>query len=158
CAGQRPRTVTVRDPTRSTRQSVICCLDNNSVTFRRHRAHRSLRFVSSGGRKGWWMFLRRALRYRWSQALVLAGVSLWIGACAVFGPWFARAVEQTVRTETLSGQRLAAAWQLESTTPRPRFGSAGVDQASQPEALDKLIPADVKPLFSPPLHGIHNDI
>ena len=62
------------------------------------------------------MFLRRALRYRWAQALVLTGISLLIGACAVFGPWFARAVEQTVMTETLSGQRLPASWLLASTT------------------------------------------
>lgn len=108
------------------------------------------------------MFLRRALRYRWSQALVLAGVSLLIGTCAVFGPWFARAVEQTVMTETLSGQRPAASWQLESTAPR--FRNPGVAQTTQPkaldqpEALDQLVPSDVKPLFTPPVHGIHNDI
>ena len=56
------------------------------------------------------MFLRQALRYRWSQALVLTGISLLIGTCAVFGPWFARAVEQTVMTETLAGHKLYAAW------------------------------------------------
>ncbi|MEJ1110790.1 MULTISPECIES: ATP-binding cassette domain-containing protein [unclassified Kribbella] len=63
------------------------------------------------------MFLKKALRYRWFQALVLGGVSLLIGTCAVFAPWFARAVEQTVMTEALSGQKLTAAWQLESRAP-----------------------------------------
>ncbi len=99
------------------------------------------------------MFLRRALRYRWSQALVLAGVSLLIGTCAVFAPWFARAVEQTVMTETLTGQRLSAAWQLETSPTR----SSATTQ-SQPEDLSQLVPADVKPLFTPPVLGIHSDV
>lgn len=97
------------------------------------------------------MFLRRALRYRWAQALVLTGISLLIGTCAVFGPWFARAVEQTVLTETLSGQRLPASWLLAS--PGPQVGIT-----TRPEDLDKLLPADLKPLFTPPLHGIYNDV
>jgi putative ABC transport system permease protein len=97
------------------------------------------------------MFLRRALRYRWAQALVLTGISLLIGACAVFGPWFARAVEQTVMTETLSGQRLPASWLLASTGPQ-------TGTATRPEDLDKLLPNDLKPLFTPPLHGIYNDV
>jgi hypothetical protein len=97
------------------------------------------------------MFLRRALRYRWAQALVLTGISLLIGACAVFGPWFARAVEQTVMTETLSGQSLPASWLLAS--PGPQVGIS-----TRPEDLDKLLPSDLKPLFTPPLHGIYNDV
>jgi hypothetical protein len=97
------------------------------------------------------MFLGRALRYRWAQALVLTGISLLIGACAVFGPWFARAVEQTVMTETLSGQRLPASWLLAS--PGPQVGVT-----TRPEDLDKLLPGDLKPLFTPPLHGIYNDV
>ncbi|MFI6831241.1 FtsX-like permease family protein [Kribbella sp. NPDC050241] len=100
------------------------------------------------------MFLRRALRYRWSQALVLAGVSLLIGTCAVFAPWYARAVEQTVTTETLTAQRLTAAWQIEGA-PRGRAQGPGTDR---PESLDQLVPSDLKPLFSPPVHGIHTDI
>ncbi|MEU4197879.1 FtsX-like permease family protein [Kribbella sp. NPDC026611] len=99
------------------------------------------------------MFLRQALRYRWSQSLVLAGISLLIGACAVFAPWFARAVEQTVMTETLSKQWLESAWQLEATAPR--FTDA---PASKPEDLDQLVPADVRPLFTPPLHGMDSDV
>ncbi|MGW7686082.1 FtsX-like permease family protein [Kribbella sp. NPDC054772] len=92
------------------------------------------------------MFLRRALRYRWAQALVLTGISLLIGSCAVFGPWFARAVEQTVMTETLSVQRLPASW---------RIASQG---DVQPEQLDKLLPKDLQPLFTKPVHGVHNDV
>jgi hypothetical protein len=69
--------------------------------------------------------LRRALRYRWAQALVLTGVSLLIGTCAVFGPWFARAVEQTVMTETLSGQRHAGSTR--------RFVSSDAQTARQPD-------------------------
>jgi hypothetical protein len=101
------------------------------------------------------MFLRKALRYRWSQALVLAGVSLLIGTCAVFAPWFARAVEQTVMTEALSGQKLTAAWRIESRAP---VRSRGPGQADSPEALDQLVPADVKPLFTPPIHGIYSNV
>lgn len=78
------------------------------------------------------MFLRRALRYRWAQALVLTGVSLLIGTCAVFGPWFARAVEQTVMTETLAGQPLQASWLIVGQQPSVR-----------PEQLDQLLPADL---------------
>ncbi|HET6986749.1 MAG TPA: ABC transporter permease, partial [Kribbella sp.] len=99
------------------------------------------------------MFLRRALRYRWSQALVLAGISLLIGTCAVFGPWFARAVEQTVMTETLTGQRLSAAWQLETSPTRTPSGTV-----PQPEDLTKLVPADLEPLFTKPVLGIHSDV
>ncbi|MFF0345402.1 FtsX-like permease family protein [Kribbella sp. NPDC004875] len=94
------------------------------------------------------MFLRRALRYRWAQALVLTGISLLIGTCAVFGPWFARAVEQTVMTETLSVQQLPAAWRIAST--------GGGDL--EPEKLDKLLPDDLRPLFTQPVHGIYNDV
>ncbi len=101
------------------------------------------------------MFVRRALRYRWSQALVLAGVSLLIGTCAVFAPWFARAVEQTVMSEALSGQKLTAAWQLESRAP---VRSRGPGQAETPEALDQLVPAGLKPLFTPPVHGIYSTV
>ncbi|MGW6283042.1 FtsX-like permease family protein [Kribbella sp. NPDC055071] len=99
------------------------------------------------------MFLGQALRYRWSQALVLAGISLLIGTCAVFAPWFARAVQQTVMTETLQTQRLSAAWQLEARPERVQSG-----QVIPPEDLDRLIPADLKPLFTPPVHGILSDI
>ena len=83
-----------------------------------------------------------------AQALVLAGVSLLIGTCAAFAPWFARAVEQTVTTETLHSQRESAAWQLEATPPAI-LGCGPVTKA--PEDLDQLIPADLRPLFSPPL-------
>ncbi|TCC05918.1 FtsX-like permease family protein [Kribbella soli] len=93
------------------------------------------------------MFLRRALRYRWAQALVLTGVSLLIGTCAVFGPWFARAVEQTVMTETLAGQPLQASWLIVSQQPGVR-----------PEQLDQLLPADLRPIFTPPVHGYYSDI
>lgn len=92
------------------------------------------------------MYVRRALRYRWAQALVLAGVSLLIGTCAVFGPWFARAVEQTVMTETLAGQPLQASWLIVSQQPGVR-----------PEQLDQLVPADLRPLFTPPVHGSYSD-
>ena len=98
------------------------------------------------------MFVRQALRYRWSQALVLAGISLLIGTCAVFGPWFARAVQQTVMTETLSGQRLSAAWQLETSPARSSSTNP------QPEDLTKLVPADIGPLFTKPVLGIHSDV
>ncbi|GAA1579091.1 hypothetical protein GCM10009804_39470 [Kribbella hippodromi] len=94
------------------------------------------------------MFLRRALRYRWAQALVLTGISLLVGTCAVFGPWFARAVEQTVMTETLSTQRLPASWLI----------AAKPGQDVRPETLDQLVPADVRPLFTPPVHGYLSDI
>ncbi|MGZ0147262.1 FtsX-like permease family protein [Kribbella sp. WER1] len=107
------------------------------------------------------MFLRRALRYRWAQALVLTGVSLLIGTCAVFGPWFARAVEQTVMTETLSGQRLPASWLIASrtaiATPGWKTGTNSDVQVT-PEQLDKLLPADLRSHFTPPVHGYYADI
>ncbi|GAA1691373.1 hypothetical protein GCM10009745_40870 [Kribbella yunnanensis] len=96
------------------------------------------------------MFLRKALRYRWAQAMVLAGISLLIGTCAVFAPWFSRAVEQTVMTETLTGQALPGAWKLSSRT--------GVLEAGDPATLDQLVPADLRPLFTPPLHGMKSDL
>ncbi|MFI7064449.1 FtsX-like permease family protein [Kribbella sp. NPDC050124] len=97
------------------------------------------------------MFLRQALRYRWSQALVLAGVSLLIGTCAAFAPWFARAVERTVATETLTRQWNAAAWQLDAT---PSTAVSGPAEPTSPEDLTQLIPADLKPLFTPPSYGM----
>ncbi|MEV8372701.1 FtsX-like permease family protein [Kribbella sp. NPDC056861] len=96
-------------------------------------------------------FLRQALRYRWSQMLVLAGVSLLIGTCAAFAPWFSRAVEQTVTTETLQTRWLSAAWQLEGTPPPSATGPA---TAVPPEELAKIVPDDLKPLFSPPSLGM----
>ena len=103
------------------------------------------------------MFLRQALRYRWSQALVLGGISLLIGTCAmiVFAPWFARAVEQTVMTETLTRQRLTAAWQLEARPPR---GTAGAITAARPEDMARLIPAALNPLFTQPVYGVYADV
>jgi hypothetical protein len=97
------------------------------------------------------MFIRQALRYRWSQMLVLAGVSVLIGACAAFAPWFSRAVEQTVATETLAGQWLPASWQFESTPP-PLV--SGPTASTPPERIATLIPDDLRPLFSPPLSGM----
>ncbi len=96
------------------------------------------------------MFLRRALRYRRSQAFVLAGISLLIGTCAVFAPWFARAVEQTVTTETLANQPIIAAWQLVAAPPP---SSSGAAKPRPPEDLAQLIPADLTPLLSPPVYG-----
>jgi len=96
------------------------------------------------------MFLRQALRYRWSQAMVLAGVSLLIGTCAAFAPWFARAVEQTVTTETLARQWNSAAWQVK-TVPKTTVG--GSAEPTPPEELDQLIPADLKQQFTPPVYG-----
>ncbi|MEU4603068.1 FtsX-like permease family protein [Kribbella sp. NPDC023972] len=96
------------------------------------------------------MFLRQALRYHWSQALVLAGLSLLIGMCAAFAPWFARAVEQTVATETLTRQWNSASWQLEATPPT---AVDGPNEPIPPEDLAQLIPADLKPLFTPPSYG-----
>ncbi|WP_432948499.1 FtsX-like permease family protein [Kribbella sp. CA-253562] len=101
------------------------------------------------------MFLGRALRYRWSQAVVLAGVSLLIGTCASFAPWFSRAVEQTVTTEMLTNQPLVAAWQLEALPPPT---SRIVSKPTPPEKLRTLVPADLEPLFSPPVYGAHVDI
>ncbi|WP_405057366.1 ABC transporter permease [Kribbella sp. NBC_01505] len=101
------------------------------------------------------MFLRRALRYRWAQALVLAGISLLIGTCAVFAPWFSRAVEQTVVTETLTNQWLPAAWKLQT---RVGIDNIGADRDSDPKTLDDLVPADLRPLFTPPVHGMHSPI
>ncbi len=101
------------------------------------------------------MFLRRALRYRWAQALVLAGISLLIGTCAVFAPWFSRAVEQTVATETLHAQRVPAAWKLESRTGMPEVGKG---QYGDPAFLDQLVPADLRPLFTPPLHAMSSAV
>ncbi|HEY0617695.1 MAG TPA: hypothetical protein VGD15_08910, partial [Kribbella sp.] len=101
------------------------------------------------------MFLRRALRYRYAQAVVLAGVSLLIGTCAVFAPWFARAVEQTVTTETLVSQRLSTAWQLEASPPSTFSGPTA---AKQPEDLAQLVPNDLKPLFTPPVYGLTTDV
>jgi FtsX-like permease family protein len=101
------------------------------------------------------MFLRQALRYRWSQMLVLAGVSVLIGACATFAPWFSRAVEQTVTTETLASQWLSADWQLESTPP---LGVNGPSASVEPEQLATVLPDDLRPLFSPPLYGMTVDI
>ncbi|MFG1814886.1 FtsX-like permease family protein [Kribbella sp. NPDC049174] len=97
------------------------------------------------------MFLRQALRYRWSQALVLAGVSMLIGTCAAFAPWFARAVEQTVATETLTRQWNAAAWQLDAAPPT---AVSGPTDPTPPEDLAQLVPADLKPLFTPPSYGL----
>jgi hypothetical protein len=97
------------------------------------------------------MFLRQALRYRWTQALVLAGVSLLIGTCAAFAPWFARAVEQTVATETLTRQWNSAAWQLEAT---PSTAVGGPTEPVPPEELAQLVPADLKPVFTPPAYGL----
>ena len=96
------------------------------------------------------MFLRRALRYRRSQAFVLAGVSLLIGTCSVFAPWFARAVEQTVTTEALTNQWIASTWQLEAK-------STGYGQSTKPpspEDLNRLVPDDLKPLFTKPEYGV----
>ncbi|HEY3514931.1 FtsX-like permease family protein [Kribbella sp. NPDC051137] len=107
------------------------------------------------------MFLRRALRYRWAQALVLTGVSLLIGTCAVFGPWFARAVEQTVMTETLDGQRLPASWLIATRGPvaTPDWKTTtNSDVQITPEQLDKLVPADLRSHFTPPVHGYYTDI
>lgn len=101
------------------------------------------------------MFLRQALRYRLSQALVLAGISLLIGTCAAFAPWFARAVEQTVTTEALTTQRLSTAWQLES---RPPSTTQGIAEAAPPEQLDQLIPAELRSAFEPPVHGLTVDL
>ncbi|MDX6260123.1 MAG: hypothetical protein QOH84_1811 [Kribbellaceae bacterium] len=97
------------------------------------------------------MFLKQALRYRWSQMLVLAGVSVLIGACATFAPWFSRAVEQTVTTETLAGQWLPASWQLESTPPTL---VSGPNASVPPEQLATVLPEDLRPLFSPPVYGM----
>ncbi|TWD82945.1 FtsX-like permease family protein [Kribbella amoyensis] len=101
------------------------------------------------------MFLRRALRYRWSQAVVLAGVSLLIGTCAAFAPWFSRAVEQTVTTEMLTDRPLVASWQLEALPPASSRAKSG---PTAPEKLQELVPADLRPLFSPPVIGEHVDI
>jgi putative ABC transport system permease protein len=101
------------------------------------------------------MFLRRALRYRYAQALVLAGISLLIGTCAVFAPWFARAVEQTVTAETLAGQRLSTAWQLEASPPSTFNGPTA---AKQPEDLAQLVPDDLKPVFTAPVYGLTTDV
>jgi hypothetical protein len=83
--------------------------------------------------------------------LVLAGVSVLIGTCAAFAPWFSRAVEQTVTTETLTSQWLSASWQLEATPPRL---VSGPNASVPPEDLFKLVPDDLRPLFSPPLYGV----
>lgn len=96
------------------------------------------------------MFLRQALLYRWTQALVLAGISLLIGTCAAFAPWFARAVEQTVTTEGLADQWNSAAWQLRST-PSTVVGEPA--DSTAPEDLAQLVPADLKQLFTPPVYG-----
>ncbi len=101
------------------------------------------------------MFLGRALRYRWSQAVVLAGVSLLIGTCATFAPWFSRSVEQTVTTEMLTNRPLAAAWQLEALPPPT---SRITSKPTAPEKLKDLVPADIRPLFSPPVYGSHVDV
>ncbi|MFK4086338.1 FtsX-like permease family protein [Kribbella sp. NPDC020789] len=101
------------------------------------------------------VFLRQALRYRWAQSLVLAGISLLIGTCAVFAPWFSRAVEQTVAAETLQAQRIPAAWKLASRTGVVEVGSVA---GGEPEALDQLLPADLRPLFTPPLHAMTSTI
>jgi hypothetical protein len=101
------------------------------------------------------MFLGRALRYRWSQAVVLAGVSLLIGTCATFAPWFSRSVEQTVTTEMLTNQPLAAAWQLEALPPPT---SRITSKPTEPEKLKDLVPADIRPLFSAPVYGSHVDV
>lgn len=101
------------------------------------------------------MFLGRALRYRWSQAVVLAGVSLLIGTCASFAPWFSRSVEQTVTTEMLTNRPLVAAWQLEALPPPT---SRIVSKPTAPEKLQDLVPADVRPLFSKPVYGSHVDV
>ncbi|TDD58149.1 ABC transporter permease [Kribbella antibiotica] len=101
------------------------------------------------------MFLRRALRYRWAQALVLAGISLLIGTCAVFAPWFSRAVEQTVMTETLTSQAIPAAWKLSSQTGVETVGGSA---EGDPKSLDALVPADLKALFTPPVHGMRSTL
>ena len=95
-------------------------------------------------------FLRQALRYRRSQGLVLGGISLLIGTCAAFAPWFARAVEQTVTTEALTHQWNSAAWQLK-TTPSTAVG--GPAESAPPEDLAQFVPADLKELFTPPVYG-----
>jgi hypothetical protein len=95
-------------------------------------------------------FLRQALRYRRSQGLVLAGISLVIGTCAAFAPWFARAVEQTVTTEALTSQWNSAAWQLKTI---PATAGDGPAEPTQPEHLAQLVPADLKQLFTPPVYG-----
>jgi hypothetical protein len=97
------------------------------------------------------VFLRQALRYRLSQTLALAGVSLLIGTCAAFAPWFARAVEQTVTTETLTNQWLSSAWQLDASPPR---AVGGPTAAKPPEELEQLLPADLRPKFTAPVHGL----
>lgn len=97
------------------------------------------------------MFLRQALRYRWTQMLVLAGVSVLIGACAAFAPWFSRAVEQTVTTETLTSQWLRTSWQLDGSPPALVSGPSA---AVAPEKLAELMPTDLRPLFDRPTYGM----
>ncbi len=87
--------------------------------------------------------------------LVLAGVSVLIGTCAAFAPWFSRAVEQTVTTETLYGQWVSASWQLKSTPPPMQDGPA---KSAPPEDLAKVLPADLQPLFSPPSPGMSVEV
>lgn len=99
------------------------------------------------------MFLGKALRYRRFQTAVLLGVSLLIGACASFGPLFARAVEQSITTSQLTEQRDVAAWRLrvgpERTTEPDTLTTM------PPEALDALRPEAVRALFSAPVYGMN---
>ncbi|WP_433005588.1 FtsX-like permease family protein [Kribbella sp. CA-294648] len=97
------------------------------------------------------MFLRQALRYRRLQLLVLAGISVLIGTCAAFAPWFSRAVEQTVTTETLTTEWLRASWHLDAP---PVARDSGPSRAPAPEDLTAMLPDDVRPLFGEPSYGM----
>lgn len=113
--------------------------------------------------KGWArVYLRQALRHRRWQAAVLLGVSTLIAACAAFGPWFARAVEQSITTTTLTEQRNAAAWVLQAAPQRNYryLGEPGSNEPPPfetlpPEDLDQNRPPDVAELFEPPVYGMY---
>ncbi len=101
------------------------------------------------------VYLRHALRYRPWQTAVLAGVSLLIASCAAFGPWFARAVEQSVTASELTQRRTEAAWHLYARS-QPVAGQQPV--TAPPDYLDSLRPESSKARFETPVAGMFSEV
>jgi hypothetical protein len=88
------------------------------------------------------VYLRQSLRHRRLQTVVLVGVSTLIAGCAAFGPLFARAVEQSITSNTLQTQRNQASLQLSADPPPTEVGiDPGQQQTMRPEDVAANLPA-----------------
>lgn len=98
------------------------------------------------------MFLRQSLRSRRLQTIVLVGVSTLIAGCAAFGPLFARAVEQSITTNTLTTQRDRAAFQLSVGPQNAATAATPQDrgQTLRPEDIEVYKPDGYDAKFEKP--------